>query len=345
MAVVNVSMVGLDRRSVSLALMLKAYSKPPEANHQFIITVNDDNSDEIEAASQLGAVDHNIHDIFTAVQNANLVVVALPYHAVQEVFRSIGPVLMPGAVVMDLSPLKVPSIQWANDYFRRTSDGRFEAYLVGAALIPSVEFMVDPRTDAASAQANFFQHGKLVLSPSVSCSPDAIQFVSDLAALLGLRVHFTDPAEHDGIVAAMESLPVLMQMALFQTANGNPAWEDYQPLASTSFALGTYRLAANDPEAWTLLATENRANSLRALDNLIGRLNDIRAMLTTDDPAPLHQAFAVSAQRYAEWLNAGNVDGASNRLHSAGRAGPRLFGALPNLTPFGRKKTQGDSKK
>src|SRR5260221_9991349 len=60
----------------------------------------------------------------------------------------------------------------------------------------------------------------LVLSPAVNCPPEAIKFVSELAALLGLKLHFTDPAEHDGIIASMESLPLLMQLALFQTANG-----------------------------------------------------------------------------------------------------------------------------
>src|SRR5260221_5709389 len=340
MAVVNVSLIGLDRRSVSLALMLKEYSKRPGASHQLASPVNDDHGDEIEPASNLGAVDHDVQDRMTAVQNANLVVVAVPYHTVKDVFRNIGPTLMPGSVVLDLSPLKVPSIQWADDYFRRASDGRFEAYLIRAALLPGLDFMVDPRTDASSAQANHFQHGKLVLSPSVSCPPEAIQFVSDLSALLGLKVHFTDPAEHDGIIAAMESLPLLMQMALFQTANGNPAWEDYQQLASSSFALGTYRLASDSPDSSALLASENRANSLRALENLISKLQDIRGLLATSDPEPLAQGFASASERYEAWLTKHHAtSGPNDGLHIAGRAGPRLFGALSSLAPFGRKKT------
>src|SRR5258708_19710352 len=117
MAVVNVSLIGLDRRSVSLALMLKEYSKRPEANHQFIITVNHDHGDEIEAASNLGAVDHDVQDQVTAVQNANLVVVAVPYHTVKDVVHNIAPLLMPRSGVLDLSPLKVPSLHRAHHSF------------------------------------------------------------------------------------------------------------------------------------------------------------------------------------------------------------------------------------
>src|SRR5450432_2552871 len=148
MAEINVTLIGLNRTSVSLALLLKAYSKSPDANHRFVITSSDESAGESEVALQLGAVDIDVRELTSAVNKANLVVVAAPYQAVQAVSRSIGPVLMPGAVVVDLSPLKVPSIQWADEYFRRASDGRFEAYLVGAALIPGLEFMGDPRTES-----------------------------------------------------------------------------------------------------------------------------------------------------------------------------------------------------
>src|SRR5256885_4446798 len=118
MAQVNVTIIGLQPLGLSFGLAIKRLMKAPNAQHTFTITGSDEENDRIKAAHTMGAVDLAVRDPADSVEKADLVIMTSPYALTKDLFSVVGPTLKPGAVVADLSPLKLPSIAWARDYFR-----------------------------------------------------------------------------------------------------------------------------------------------------------------------------------------------------------------------------------
>lgn len=337
---VNVTIIGLDRVGTSFGMALKRQNKVSGAPHQFAIVGSDSDSTSMKTARKLEAIDQEERHARTAVAKADLVFVSAPFGSVQDLFSEIGPELKPGAVVMDVSPLKLPSIQWANEYFKRNAEKQLEAYLVGISLLWGPDHVNSARGQTAAAQADLFDNGMMILSPSSDCPSEAVQLIADLASVLSLKVHFADPAEYDGMMAGMDGLPLLLQLALFRSLNGSEAWSDLQKVANPPFALSTYRLGQGTPDDYSTLLHLNRENILRYLSNAIDKLTEVRDLIAYDDDIALSHAFEDSMLRYEKWQAARRKNDWGEVPKTEVGSTLNLLGPLGNLfSPLrGRKK-------
>jgi valyl-tRNA synthetase len=73
--------------------------------------------------------------------------------------------------------------------------------------------MGESANEAADPRADLFENGVFLLAPSLNCPQEAVRLVSDICTLLDVKQHFVDPAEYDGMIAGMDGLPLLMQLA------------------------------------------------------------------------------------------------------------------------------------
>ncbi|MCC7449983.1 MAG: prephenate dehydrogenase [Anaerolineae bacterium] len=346
MARVNVTIIGLQRLGTSFGLALKRLMKTPGNQHEFIIAGNDEDSGAMKAARQMGAIDQDVRALESAVEKADLVLMASPYDVTKEIFSVIGPVLKPGAVVMDTSPLKLPAIDWAKRVFRRNAEGQYEAYLVGVTPVINPAYLNDSSNDTSTARADLFDKGLLVVSPSPDCPQEAVQLIAELADLMELKVHFADPAEHDGIIAGMEALPLLLQLGYFRNLNGSKAWDDLQRFGNPAFALATYQLGQSTPEDLSALIHRNRENTVRALESLIGTLDELRDVLASGDDITVTEVFTDSIERYERWLKARRSSKWGDQPETPSVQGGGLMGSLGSmLMPFGGKKRAKDDGK
>jgi len=345
MARVNVTIIGLQRLGASLGLALKRLMKEPGQKHEFVIVGNDEKPSAMDAALKLGAIDQKVRDLETAVENADLVFITAPYSLASDIFSIIGPAIKAGAVVMDMSPLKLAAIDWAKKYFRRNKDGEYEAYLVGVTPIVNPEHLEGLRGDTESARADLFDNGQFVISPAPDCPEEAVQLIADLAGLLNIRLHFVDPAEHDGLVAAMEQLPALLQLAFFRSLSISKAWTDLQRMGNPRFALATYLLAQESPEDLARPIFQNRDNAVRALETLIGTLDEIRDLLVSGDELALEQAFTDASRTYERWQAARHKNSWGDQPERPAMPSASLMGSLGSMfNPFGKKKSKDDDR-
>jgi prephenate dehydrogenase len=301
MAQVTVAIIGLQRLGASFGMAIRRLNDSPGIKHQFIVLGSDKNQDTLKTARSLGAIDQELRDLESVVQKADVVFVASPYSLVEDIFSVIGSALKPGAVVIDASPLKQPSISWAKKHFRRNADGQPEAYLVGVTPVINPEHLTNTREDLESATADLFDNGLMIISPATDCPEEAVQLVVELADLMHLKVHFSDPVEHDGMIAAMEGLPLLLQLGLFRTLSKSRSWGDLQRLSNSAFSLATYRLAQSKPQDLGATVDRNRANLVHNLDTLIEELSEMRALLNSQDEISTEQIFADAMDRYERW--------------------------------------------
>ncbi len=350
MAQVNVTIIGLERLGASFGLALKALSSKPEAANQFIITGSDQRVSALKEALKIKAIDADVRDPALAVENADIVIITARYAEAEELFSVIGPSLKSGTVVMDTAPLKLPSVAWAKKHFRKGEAGQQEAYLVGALPIVNPEYLGDVEGGAESARVDLLDGGLMVLSPAADCPSDAIKLIADLSSLMGLKVHFTEPAEHDGMIAGMEGLPVLLQLGLFRSLSKAATWRDTQWLANPAFAQMTYRLVLETSEDMAALLHRNRENTLGKLDALIEDLREIRELLAIGDEIEVAEAFQDAANRYDRWRinrikGVWETDAERQATETLSPRGYSLMGgALGNLFSRGKKSKESKSR-
>ncbi len=304
MATINLTILGLNRLGASFGLAAKRYNGTPNAAHRIIVTGADDSADTVQAARKLEAIDQDARSAAAAVGKADLVLLTARPGQHDALYAAFAPALKPGAVVIDFAPLKERAIQRSESLLPRDDKGSLLAYMVGATPVINPARLHDALDSIENAHVDLFDKGMLVLSPSVKCRGEAIQLASDFGGLLGMKIHFTDPTEHDGMVAMLEMLPLLANLGLFQAIQRNHAWEDLQRLGNPSFALGTLGLGQHTAKDVAALFDGSRERAGVALESLIDALIEVREVLNVDDPLLLSDAFEDSINKRAAWLAA-----------------------------------------
>ena len=347
MAAVNVTVVGLGKLGASFGLAVRALNQRADKKHTFTVTGTDRLNTAIKAAVKLGAVDQEVSSIERAVEGADLVFLAVPYDMTLDVMAVVGPALKPGAVVMDAAPLKLPSIAWAEEHFRRDEEGSLAAYLVGVVPILSPAHVGESTEATEAAKADLFDDGLMIVSPAPSCPPEAVRLIADLSQLLGIKLHFVDPAEYDGMAAGMEGLPILMQLALFQSLSRSRSWVDMQWLGNTSFFLATYHLMERRPEALAKRLHHNRDSVLRRLDALLDSLGELREVLASGEEEVLAEHFDSAMQEFARWQTARIENRYSTEPPPVQDVRPAvsLLGGFGNLMPSARARREKREKR
>jgi prephenate dehydrogenase len=296
MATVSVAILGLNRTGASIGLALKRYSERKDAAHNFTVTYADTRAGIREDAKTVG-IEKVERDVFSAATNQDIVVIALPYSDVHAAYKILGKELRAGAVVLDTSPLKQPSLEWAKQYLQK------DAHLVGITPIFNPKYLFDGLDDTLHAQADLFDNGNMLLMPSVTCIKEAVELASDFSTLLGAKPHFFDPAEHDSLVAVTEGLPSVVGLATFYMMTKSGGWGDSQRLTNPNFGRLTHQLYDTHPDDLRDSLLNNRENIVRQLDDLMGTLQTFRGLLAQNNKVALESALIEASDIYSAWVN------------------------------------------
>ncbi|MBN1565893.1 MAG: prephenate dehydrogenase/arogenate dehydrogenase family protein [Anaerolineae bacterium] len=296
---VNVAIIGLNRISASMGLALKRYQARPKAEHTFTIMGNDAIGQTMKDAEKIGAVDNFHRSISKAVQGANLIIINSPLGKLEDLYATLGPELAAGVVVLDMTPHKMPVIEWANQHFPTNSEGDKVAYVVGITPIVNVNGLYNANFDAAAASADLFDDAEFLITPDTKCPSEAITLAEDVIKLIGGRTRFMDPAEHDGLIAATEALPALLGVSTFYSLQQSEGWPELRRMVNPTLALMIQHFRHQNSQDMFTLLNNNRANLARHLDALIGTLDQVRAAL--HDDAGTEQIEALLSVAYSEW--------------------------------------------
>ncbi len=249
----------------------------------------------LDLALQLGLVDRIADDATDAVAEADLVLLAIPVGAMTDVFRAIAPVLKPGCIVTDAGSTKQDVIAAA-----RAGLGDKVARFVPGHPIAGAE-----TSGAAAARAGLYRDKPCILTPLAENRGEDVDRVEALWAACGARVARMDPAEHDGVFAAVSHLPHLAAFALMEELAGRPRAEVYFRYAGAGFRDFT-RIAGSHPEMWRDITLANRAALLAELDAYIAKLGEVRALIERGDGTGLEELFARARTARLNWNKARN---------------------------------------
>jgi prephenate dehydrogenase len=291
----KITIVGLGRVGGSIGLALKSL-KPlrafkGSAGAGFEIVGHDKDNEAAKRAVKAGCVDRTEWNLINACDGADLVVVSIPLDAVKDTLAAIAHELKPGCVVTDTGSLKVPVLAWAREFLPNT------VHFVGGH--PIVDNLP---SEADSPSASLLSGAIYCLTPGTNTPPEALQRVSDLAEAVGAQPYYVDAAEHDGLIAALEHVPLLVALALQAMASASPARREMVRLSGSSFA-GVTQLLSGEAERLASLCALNGDNIARWLDDCIDKLSYLRELVASRNREELQKSFAGGLESRAGWTH------------------------------------------
>ncbi len=282
----NITIVGLGFVGSSIGLALK------KSGANISITGHDKEPEVAREALRMKAVDRTDWNLINACEQADIVILALPFQEIRDTMQAIGPYLKEGCLVTDTASLKRPGIKWAEELLpKRVS-------FVGGDPI------ISPQGEASgvrAASADALRGAIYCLTPSPMASGEAVELAVALVRAMGANPYFMDPAEHDGLLAGIEQLPLVASAALMGTLSQSPPWRDMRRLGGAAFSQGTASLGES-PSLRARAFLENADNVIRWIDEFIGQLEILKRGLEEKDEEILNAYFDRAVAERAKWF-------------------------------------------
>jgi len=285
----RVAIIGLGLIGGSIGLALRNAKSAQQ------ITGYDLGKGVTDRARRIGAIDQPYNALADAVRGAELIILATPVGAMHSLLQNIATVASPGSIVTDVASTKMQVISWAEEYLP-TSVSFVGGHPMAGREVSGVD----------SASATLFKNRIYCLTPTKRTSPVAIDKVSKFVEILGARVRFLEPAEHDGQVAGVSHLPFVASVVLMNTVAEEAAWSDAAILAASGFRDMT-RLAAGSPEVYRDICLTNSESLTHCLDEYIKELSAFRDQIATHD-SNLIQTFTKAQQLREQWQTSYDTD-------------------------------------
>lgn len=273
----KIAVLGLGLIGGSLALALH------QAGIARQISGYDGDANVTRRAKERDAITYACATVEEAVQEADMVVLATPIHAIPELLERIAPVVKPGVLVTDTASTKAQVLAWARTILPR------HAVFVGGHPMAGREY-----SGIEAAEVGLFEGCTYCLTPTMETPPEAVARLSEVVIRLGAHPLTLDAERHDRLVAGISHLPFVLSCALVQILGQEEEWPVMSRLAAGGFR-DMSRLAAGNPTMYRDICLTNREAILGWLDALALQLDSLRSLIATSDTA-LEPYFAQAKQ-------------------------------------------------
>lgn len=253
-------------------------------------------SASLERARELGVIDSVATDWATALNGAELVLLAMPVGQMLGVMQAMAPHLGPDTLVTDAGSTKRDVIEAIYSNLKSHLEQVVPAHPIAGA----------EKSGPDAARADLYAGRKVVITPLSENRPEAVARVREAWAATGASLHDMSPQEHDRVFAAVSHLPHLLAFALVHEIAGRANAEQLFGFAAGGFRDFT-RIASSHPEMWRDISVANRHALLAELDTYITELAWIRALLSQGDGDSLLKLFSEARDAREAWL-AGRFD-------------------------------------
>ena len=273
----KILIVGLGLLGGSYARGLKRFG--------FHISAITKEQSSIDFALKEGIIDEGSTEIVARmIGEADLVIFALYPHIFVEWIAENQGLLKSGALITDVTGVK-----------------RSIVYKIQDILRPDVEFVaahpmagrevsgVENSTDRMFFGANY------IVTPTEKNTPEAVETIIELGRLLGFsNVTTLSPEEHDEMIGFLSQLTHCIAITLM-TCNDK---ENMEKFTGDSFRDLT-RIARINDLMWSELFAANKDVLLEQMNLFIGKFNELKAMLESDDIDGMRAMMRHSTERRA----------------------------------------------
>jgi prephenate dehydrogenase len=274
----------------SLALALKELRTPPRVLGFDLNADSRRGAQQLKTTAGIRAFDGMVGNLTEAVQGADLVVLATPVRAMELLLRELALLAAPGTLITDTGGTKQQVLSWAEAVLPETLP-----FVGGSPLVFKVE------SGPLEVDAKLFDRSLYCLCPLARTPQNAVEALVKLVEALGAIPHFLDASEHDGLMAAVSTLPQLTAAAVVNSTVGSRIWREAATMAGGAFATAAH-LAQADSDVLADVCLTNREALAWQLDQMIEELRGLKDVIVAGDES-LRGQLDRARQRHREWLN------------------------------------------
>ncbi|MCY4532473.1 MAG: prephenate dehydrogenase/arogenate dehydrogenase family protein [Gammaproteobacteria bacterium] len=241
----------------------------------------DQNRESLQLGKQSGIITEAADSIPAAVQDSDLIILAVPVLAVKAVLREIPAT----ALITDVGSVKTTVIE----------DSREVYGLIPDCLVPGHPVAGSEKHGVTSANPDLFENHKVILTPVAETKPSAVERIRNLWRGLGATVVVMTVEHHDRILARTSHLPHLLAYALVDTLLSQDDGQEIFRYAAGGFRDFT-RIAGSDPIMWRDIFLANGPAVLEILDDYQEKLEELRSMIDQGNVADLQRVLNQASQ-------------------------------------------------
>ncbi|MFH1798558.1 MAG: prephenate dehydrogenase [Candidatus Omnitrophota bacterium] len=217
-----------------------------------------------------------VNDYEKAFRGAELIVIAVPFHKIQNILEEISGIITDKTtVVTDVGSAKKTIVKYAARFKNQFS-------FVGAHPLAGSE-----KTGVENSDADLFQGASCVLTRASATVEKDLKEVRVFWESIGAKVSIETPDKHDEIVAFTSHLPHAVAYALTGTGVKKKEWVKY---ISSGFR-DTTRVASSDPALWSNIFLNNKGHLLKAVNEFKKILSGIEKDILSEKKDALENRF------------------------------------------------------
>jgi len=223
----------------------------------------------LEKALKMHAIDIGILNDEEAVKDADIVILATSVNKIIDTGKKIIPLMKSNAIRTDVGSTKKHIVE------QITYNMRKDITFVGAHPIAGSE-----QRGVEFASPDLFEGCTCIITPLGNHTKE-VETISQLWRLLGAKIKYLTPEQHDEILAFASHLPHLAASCLI-----NAIKEEYL-VCGASGLRDTTRVASGDPELWVDIFCQNRENIIKSIEQFMAELSGFRNDLINKNNAKI----------------------------------------------------------
>jgi len=255
------------------------------------------NSENLQQAVKLNVIDRFEADMTIAAAEADLIVLAVPVGAVENVLQLIKPVMKPNAVLTDLGSTKQNIADAMRNVFGEVPDNAVLGHPIAGT----------EQSGVAASFAELYEGRRIILTPLVNTNADALEKVTALWQGVGAQVMNMEISHHDEVLAATSHLPHVIAYAMVSTLAKMNDKQDIFKYAAGGFKDFT-RIASSDPTMWLDICLANKDALLDVVSLFKDDLDELANAIEVGDKKKIHSMFSFAKTARDAITSADNVD-------------------------------------
>ena len=204
-------------------------------------------------ARNLGIIDGIALNLSSAVESADVVLLAVPVGSIRNILGTLKPFMNDKTVVTDVGSVKGKIVTDAREVLGEC----FSRFVPGHPVAGSEE------RGSESAYADLFVNHHVLLTPTQATDTDAVGIVKAMWEATGALVSLLDDETHDSMLAITSHLPHVLAYSLMGLIASKGGARSFKGFMAGGFR-DTTRIASSDSEIWTDILLNNQKEVLSA---------------------------------------------------------------------------------
>ena len=238
------------------------------------------NRDNLEKGRELGVLDRYEFSLAAAVKDADVIVLAVPLGAMQQVFAEIAAAAPADALITDVGSAKGSVVQSA---LAELGDGI-------SRFVPGHPIAGGEQSGVEAGYATLFQGRRVILTPLAQTDAAASARIDAMWRKCGADIEYLEIEHHDKVLAATSHLPHMLAYALVHHLSNLNEHEEIFRYAAGGFRDFT-RIASSDPVMWRDVCIANGDALVDLIEQYQGELDRIKLAIKARDADELLQLF------------------------------------------------------